>query len=167
MAVFALALLMQPAFADDEALSTQVKPGDVAPDFSCQTVSGEQFSLSGQKGKVVLVNFFATWCAACMEEMPHLDKEVFLKFGSRNDFKLIAIGRGHSAAELTKFNNEKGFTLPIAPDPKREIYSRYADKYIPRNFVVGKDGKIKLSTVGYTAEDFQKIIQTIQAELDK
>jgi peroxiredoxin len=167
IAVFALALLIQPVFADDEALTTRVKVGDAAPDFSCQTISGEQFSLNGQKGRVVLVNFFATWCGPCMEEMPHLDKEIFQKFASRNDFKMVAIGREHSAAELTKFNNEKGFSIPIAPDPKREIYSKYADKYIPRNFVIGKDGKIKLTTVGFTAEDLQKITQTIQQELDK
>ncbi|HXA44958.1 MAG TPA: TlpA disulfide reductase family protein [Candidatus Angelobacter sp.] len=167
MVVFAWALLIQPAFADDEALTTRVKVGDAAPDFSCQTISGEQFSLSGQRGKVVLVNFFATWCGPCMVEMPQLDKEVFQKFASRKDFKLVAIGREHSAAELTKFNSEKGFTIPIAPDPKREIYAKYADKYIPRNFVIGKDGKIKLTTVGFSPEDLQRISQTIQQELDK
>src|SRR5579863_8158107 len=123
---FFLALLMQTAFADDMAQTTRVKEGDMAPDFSCPTLSGTEFSLGKEKGKVVLVNFFATWCGPCLAEMPRLEKEIFQKYGDRSDFKLIVIGREHDTRELEKFRKEKGFSLPMAGDPKREIYGKYA-----------------------------------------
>jgi peroxiredoxin len=155
----------QSAIADDEAKSTLVKPGDKAPDFTCQPITGEEFSLGKQQGTVVLVNFFATWCGPCLAELPHLEKEVLKKYGDRKDFKLIVIGREHSAAELEKFAKEQKLSLPLAPDPKREIYGKYAEKYIPRNFLVGKDGRIKRASVGYTETTFQEIVQALEEEL--
>jgi peroxiredoxin len=158
-------VLVRGAFAQDEAQTTRVKTGDPAPDFTCQTLSGEEFALAKNKGKVVLVNFFATWCGPCMMEMPHLEKDVFQKYSASKDFKLIAIGREHTASELQKFQSEKKFSLPIAADPKREIYAKYAEKYIPRNFIIGKDGKIKFSSMGYSEADFRQMLQVLQQEL--
>ncbi len=167
-AIAALVLLrsLAPA-ADEEARTTRVKAGEKAPDFTCQTLAGKEFTLSQQKGKVVLINFFATWCGPCMQEMPHLEHEVYQKLKDRKDFELIVIGREHKTSELEKFKKDKGFTVPMAPDPKREIYSKYADQFIPRNFVVGKDGTVKLASVGYTAAEFQELGKTIEAELGR
>ncbi len=155
------------AIGDDEAKSTLVKAGEKAPDFTCKLITGEEFSLGQQHGTVVLVNFFATWCGPCLAELPHLEKEILKKYGDRKDFKLIVIGREHSAEELEKFAKEKTLSLAMAPDPKREIYGKYAEKYIPRNFIVGKDGRIKLASVGYTETSFQEIVQTLEKEFQQ
>jgi peroxiredoxin len=160
-----VARAQQTAVADDEVKSTLVKVGDKAPDFTCKPIGGEEFSLGKQQGTVVMVNFFATWCGPCLAELPHLEKEIMKKYADRKDFKLIVIGREHSTEEIEKFAKEKGLSLPMASDPKREIYGKYAEKYIPRNFIVGKDGKIKLASVGYTETGFQEIVQTIEKEL--
>jgi peroxiredoxin len=160
-----VARAQQAAPADDEVKSTLVKVGDKAPDFTCKPIDGEEFSLAKQQGTVVMVNFFATWCGPCLAELPHLEKEIMKKYADRKDFKLIVIGREHSAEEIEKFIKEKNLSLPMAPDPKREIYGKYAEKYIPRNFIVGKDGKIKLASVGYSETSFQEIVQTIEKEL--
>ncbi len=161
----AVARAQQSAIADDEAKSTLVKAGEKAPDFTCKPINGEEFSLGKQQGTVVLINFFATWCGPCLAELPHLEKEIMKKYGDRQDFKLIVIGREHNTEELEKFAKQKKLSLSMAPDPKREIYGRYAEKYIPRNFIVGKDGKIKLASVGYTETSFQEIVQTLEKEL--
>jgi peroxiredoxin len=167
--VFVLALpiarAQQSAIADDEARSTLIKIGEKAPDFTCKPITGEEFCLGKQQGTVVLVNFFATWCGPCLAELPHLEKEIIKKYGDRKDFKLIVIGREHSALELEKFAKEKKLSLQMASDPKREIYGKYAEKYVPRNFIVGKDGKIKLASVGYTETSFEEIVQTVEKEL--
>jgi peroxiredoxin len=166
---FVLALTVararQSPVADDEAKSTLAKVGEKAPDFTCKPITGDEFSLGKQQGKVVLVNFFATWCGPCLAELPHLETEILKKYGDRQDFKLIVIGREHSAEEVEKFAKEKKLAVPMAPDPKREIYGKYAEKYIPRNFVVGKDGKIKLASVGYSETSFHEIVQTLEKEL--
>ena len=157
----------QSAIADDEAKSTLAKAGEKAPDFTCKPITGEEFSLAQQRGSVVLVNFFATWCGPCLAELPHLEKEIMRKYGDHKDFKLIVIGREHGAEELEKLAKEKGLSLPMAPDPKREIYGKYAEKYIPRNFIVGKDGRIKLASVGYTETSFHELVRTLEKELEQ
>ncbi len=155
----------QPAAGDDEAKSTRVKVSEKAPEFTCKTISGEMFALGEQNGKVVLVNFFATWCPPCLAELPHLEKEVLRKYADRKDFRLIVIGREHNTEELEKFAKEKKLSLPFAPDPKREIYGKYAEQFIPRNFIVGKDGKVKLASMGYTESSFHELVQTLENEL--
>jgi peroxiredoxin len=162
---FTIALLQQTAADDDVAKATRVKAGEKAPDFTCKTISGEEFALGEQRGRVVLVNFFATWCGPCLEELPHLEKEILQKYADRKDFRLIVIGREHNTGELEKFAKEKKLSLPMAPDPKREIYGKYAEQFIPRNFVVGKDGTVKLASGGYTESSFQEIVLTIEKEL--
>jgi peroxiredoxin len=162
-----VARAQQAAVSDDEVKSTLVKVGDKAPDFTCKPIGGDEFSLGKQQGTVVMVNFFATWCGPCLAELPHLEKEIMKKYADRKDFKLIVIGREHSADEIEKFAKEKNLSLPMAPDPKREIYGKYAEKYIPRNFIVGKDGKIKLASVGYSETRFQEVVQTIEKELEQ
>ena len=161
----AVARAQQSPIGEDEAKSTRVKVGEKAPDFTCTPIIGEEFSLSKQQGKVVLVNFFATWCGPCLAELPHLEKEIMKKYGDRPDFKMIVIGREHNTEDLKKFAEQNKLALPMAPDPKREIYGKYAEQYIPRNFVVGKDGKIKLASVGYSETSFQETAQTLEKEL--
>ena len=150
----------------DEASDTLVKTGDAAPAFTVTTTDGAEISTAALKGKVILVNFFATWCGPCMEEMPHLEAEVWNRFKDRG-LVVVAIGREHGADELKKFKAEKKLTVPIAADPKREVYGKYANQYIPRNFLIGADGRVVFESVGFTDEEFKKMIAAIEKELGK
>ena len=141
-----------------------VKKKQTAPDFKVMSLDGEQFKLSDMKGKVVLVNFFATWCGPCMKELPELEKQVWPRFKNEN-FKLISIGREHTVAELKKFQSTKKFSFPIAADPKRQIYSKYAEKYIPRNYIIDKKGKVIFQAKGFSQKELSEMIKIIEKAL--
>src|SRR6266576_6534666 len=85
--------------AETEAESTLTRVGQEAPAFECTTLDGKKVDLKNLRGKVVLINFFATWCGPCMAEMPHLEKEIWHAYQGDN-FAMISIGREHSDAEL-------------------------------------------------------------------
>ena len=152
-------------FAQDQF--TLAKEGQPAPDFLYEVSEGHTQKLSDLKGKVVWITFFATWCGPCRKELPHLQKDVYEKFGNRNDFELLVIGREHTWEEVNKFKTEQNFKLPFFPDPKREIFSKYARQNIPRNFIIDKTGKIVVSSVGFNEEEFLKYIKKTEELLKK
>ena len=78
---------------------------------------------------------------------------------------MLVIGREHTDEDLQKYNERKKFTFPLYPDPKREVFSKFAEKSIPRAYLFDKNGKLVYASVGYTAEEFQKLMSTIEASL--
>ncbi len=81
------------------------------------------------------------------------------------DFVFLPISRGEKKATVDQFRDKQGYTFPMGLDPTQEIYKKYAANYIPRNFVVGKDGKIIYVSVGYEASEFEAMIKAIEAAL--
>ena len=149
---------------DEVAKTTIVKKGDKAPDFTVEMVDGSKIQLSKLKGKVVLVNFWATWCPPCREELKHVQKQIIDHFKGK-DFVFLPISRGEKKEVVEAFRKKMNYTFPMGLDPKQSIYKLYAQNYIPRNFVVGKDGKVIYLSVGYTPEEFAEMIATIDAAL--
>ena len=149
-----LVIFSASALAQDEF--TMAKQGEAAPDFSFETAPGKTIKLSDLNGKVVWINFFATWCPPCRKELPHLQAEVYDKYKDNDSFELIILGREHSWEEINKFTREQGFNMPFYPDPERKIFDLYAKQNIPRNFIIDKTGKIVYSSIGFNEEDFAK-----------
>jgi peroxiredoxin len=154
------------AAEQSEFESTLTKVGQQVPEIAWVTLDGQKFDAKTLSGKVVLINFFAIWCGPCMQEMPHLQKEVFQKFKD-NNFVMVAIGREHNDTELKEFRKKREFTIPIAADPERKIYNRFATQYIPRSYVIAADGKIAFQSVGYTEPEFKQMLDVIDKELKK
>lgn len=148
--IFARGSEAQEKDVDEEVKkNTLVEVGQMAPDFTCETTDGRTITLSALKGKGVVLYFFSTSVGACITEMRYLEQEIFQKLRNREDFQLIAIGRGHSREELVKVGGENKLTFPLVPDPKQELYQRYFSKFVPRTVVVRKDGSIAYLASGY------------------
>lgn len=160
---FTALLLCFSAMAQDKD-GTVIRVGQEVPSFSVKTLKGDTFDIEKMRGKVVLINFFATWCGPCMKELPVVQPRVWEKFSGR-DFAMISIGREHTQQQLKAFNEKKGFTFPIAPDPKREVYSKFATKFIPRNIIVDKKGEIIFEGKGFSEKELEKMIKLIEANL--
>ena len=140
--------------------------GQKAPDFTVQTLDGGTFSLSDHRGKVVLVNWFATWCGPCKQEMPHLQKEVWERFRGE-DFAMVSVAREETLQIVQPFVVKYQATWPFALDPERKAYAKYAEAFIPRNYVIDRDGKILFQSQGYEPEEFAEMVRAIPKALDR
>ena len=143
----------------------ELKKGDAMPKFELTSSVYGNIKSADLEGKVVLVSLFATWCGPCQKELAEVQNTLWPMYKDNKDFKMLVIGREHTDEDLQKYNERKKFTFPLYPDPKREVFSMFAEKSIPRAYLFGKDGKLIYSSVGYTAEEFQKLMETIATAL--
>ena len=166
LALFTLFVGVDCASAQDEeiAKTTLVKVGDAAPDFTVTMFDGSEVTLSKLKGKVVLVNFWATWCPPCREELTHVEKEIIEAFEGQ-EFVFLPISRGEKRETVEKFRKKMGYSFPMGLDPDQSIFNKFASNYIPRNFLIGKDGKIAFISVGFDEAEFQALIAEIKKAL--
>lgn len=150
--------------ADIYAATTLVKEGMLAPDFTVQMFDGKQITLSNERGKVVLVNFWATWCPPCREELTRVESDLIERFKGQK-FLFLPISRGEEREAVADFRMQMGYTFPMGLDPDRKIYDLYASNYIPRNFLINEEGKVVMTSIGYTAEEFDTLIAKIESLL--
>lgn len=145
--------------------TTLIKVGSKAPSFTARTIYGKTVDIAKSQGKIIMINFFAIWCGPCKTELPVLQKNIWEKFRYKTDFELIIVGREHTEEEVRAFAENNKFTMPFAPDPDRKIFSLYATQSIPRNIIIGRDGKILFQSMGYSEAEFKKIETLLLQEL--
>jgi len=142
------------------------KVGDKMPTITVDRSTGDVFSLNDQAGKVVLINFWATWCGPCQIEMPELEKQIWQKYKTSPDFTFIAIAREQDKDTVLGFQrSHPRLTFPLAWDPTRKTYALLASGGIPRTYVVDRHGMIAYQGVGYGPGVIADIDHAIQRAL--
>jgi thiol-disulfide isomerase/thioredoxin len=122
-------------------------------DFQLESIDGNKYALSALKGKVVLINFWATWCAPCREELPILVK-LYEKYKDRG-FEVLAVSTEEERALVSGFAKEYRLTFPVFYDAAIKDYFK-AD-VIPANVFVGKDGRVRYRKTGFTEESISEL----------
>ena len=144
--------------------ATLVKAGDQAPDFTVEMFDGSRVTLADLRGKVVLLNFWATWCPPCREELTHVQTELIDRFAGR-PFVFLPVSRGESRETVAAFREKTGYEFPMGLDSTQSVYKRYAANYIPRNFLIDADGRVVSATVGFEKSEFEELIRSVEAAL--
>ena len=144
-----------------------VKVGDIAPDFTLELTNGEKFTLSEQRGKVVMLQFTAGWCGVCRKEMPHIEKDIWQRHKDNKDFVLVGIDREETKEEIIPFIEKVGTTYPIAMDTNADVFASYALRQsgITRNILIDRDGRIVMLTRLFNEEEFNALVKKIDQML--
>ena len=142
-----------------------VEVGGAAPDFMLKDISGKDTTLSSYKGKVVLLEFWATWCPPCKESIPEM-VELHKKYRDRG-FTVLGISidaDSDVAAKVARFSSSYGITYPVLVAGET-VSMTYRVTSIPTSFLIGKDGTIITSYIGYFEEYGKKVSTDIEKHL--
>ncbi len=152
-----------PTAAADER-GYLVRVGEMAPDFTMTLTDGKTMKLSEQRGKVVMLQFTASWCGVCRKEMPFIEKDIWKKYKDNPKFALFGIDRDEPLETVLTFATQTGVTYPMGLDPNADIFALYADRKsgITRNVIINTDGKIAMLTRLFNEEEFETMCQEIE-----
>uniref|UniRef100_C6E5H2 Alkyl hydroperoxide reductase/ Thiol specific antioxidant/ Mal allergen n=1 Tax=Geobacter sp. (strain M21) TaxID=443144 RepID=C6E5H2_GEOSM len=146
--IFAVLLLLVAVLASGcSKKEVPAQEGVAAPDFTLSDLSGKQVQLSSLKGKVVLVNFWATWCPPCREEIPSMVKLNQIMQGKNFQMLAISIDEGGEQA-VQEFFRQNGVTLPALLDTDGSVSRRYGTTGVPETFIVDGKGTIRKKVIG-------------------
>ena len=146
--------------ARDEVLLDEPSKSVAAPDFTAETLAGETVRLSAFKGQVVFLNFWATWCVPCKEEMPAMERVHLALQGRR--FRLLAVNLQEAPAAMQKFVEELGLTFDIVLDPSGEITRDYNVINLPITYLIDKQGTIVARAIGQRPWDNETYLRYLR-----
>jgi peroxiredoxin len=140
-----------------------VKLGQTVPDFDLVLPGGTKTSMQALRGKVVMLQFTASWCGVCRREMPHIEKDIWQKHKGNKDFALYGIDLKEPAEKVIEFQQQTGVTYPLALDLDGSIFYAFAEQGagVTRNVIINKEGKIVFMTRLFKEEEFEEMKKTI------
>ncbi len=136
------------------------------PSFKFEISKGKVVSITDYKGKIVLINFFATWCGPCRRELPLVQEQIWNKHKDNPKFAMLTFGREHSWEEVLKFGKDLNFSFPLVPDLKRKVFGLFASEGIPRSFLIDETGKIIYLSQGFDEVHFTELKNLIDSKLN-
>ena len=127
--------------------SSAIAPATAAPDFTLNAMGGPNLRLKEQRGRVVMVNFWATWCAPCRQEMPHLNR-LYEKYRGAG-FVLLGVNVDDDAAQAAGVASKLGVKFPVLPDSDKRVSRQYDLSAMPSTVLIDRDGRVRYLHRGY------------------
>jgi len=163
-----LLFALSAAAVAEEGLShsfARIDPPRSVPDFSLPDMDGEMHALQDYRGKVVLINFWATWCPPCRREMPALE-QLYRKLGDQ-PFAVLAINQWEDADHVFAYMGDLNVfpSFPILFDPESRVSAEFGVKGLPTSFLLDRQGRVVFRAVGGRAFDHPEVEQTIRSLL--
>jgi len=145
------------------SLASSGMEGQTAPDFALKSSTGENLRLSEYRGDVVMINFWATWCGPCRQEMPLLD-ELYSRY-QRVGFNLLGVNIDDDAGRAMQMLDELGVSFPVLFDTRKEVSKLYDVQAMPVTVLVDREGRIRHVHHGYKPGYEDKYLDQVRALL--
>lgn len=146
-----------------ERIETKAEKGYLAPNFTIEHVDGNKITLANLKGKPVFINFWASWCPPCKEEMPFI-QEAYNEYGDQIEFIMINVIETDTLEDMNAYLSENGYTFPVYLDKKNKVSDLYNVFAYPTSFFIDRNGKIEEFFLGGMDQAYfsQKIQQLLR-----
>ena len=166
-AVESKAAIVEAGTHELDSVGYIVRVGDIAPELEMELTDGQKVKLSDLRGKVVMLQFTASWCGVCRKEMPFIESDIWQKHKANPNFALYGVDRDEPVETVKAFAEKTGVTYPLALDPGADHFAKYADRKagITRNVLIDKTGKIVMLTRLYNEEEFTTLCKKIDEML--
>jgi len=142
--------------------SSAIAPATAAPDFTLHAMGGPNLRLKEQRGRVVMVNFWATWCAPCRQEMPHLNR-LYEKYRGAG-FVLLGVNVDDDTSKAADVVAKLGVTFPVLLDTEKSVSKLYDVSTMPSTMIIDRDGKVRYVHRGYQVgyeDNYEKQIREL------
>jgi len=145
------------------AADLKVWTGGPPPPLALRDLDGRPHRLSDYRGRVVLINFWATWCAPCRDEMPSI-QQLKQKLAGK-PFTVLAVNLDEPESRVRKFLSEMKVDFTVLLDPERKVARAWDARILPASFVIGPDGRIRYSLVGEINWDHEHVVSRVSGLL--
>ncbi len=147
----------------EEAPPPRLEIGGPAPPFEYPLLGGGRASLQGNRGKVVLVNVWATWCAPCLDEIPDLQSLYTKMRAAGAPFEILAVSIDALGADVVeRFAARFGITFPVLLDPRGSVKKLYQTTGVPETFIIDADGRLLQKIIGTRKWDAPEVVAYLQ-----
>ena len=165
-------LIFTNAFSQSEGIPSQeiptdyeykIKIGDTVPDFTMMLINGKKVSSKDWQGKVVMLQFTASWCGVCRKEIPFIERDIWLKNKRNPNFLLFGVDRDEPLEKVKRYQKEMAISYPLAIDPNADVFGIFADKKagVTRNVIIDQKGKVVFMTRLFKEAEFKEMVRVI------
>ena len=168
-AVESKAAIVEAGTHEPDSVGYIVRVGDIAPELEMELTDGQKVKLSDLRGKVVMLQFTASWCGVCRKEMPFIERDIWLKLKDNPEFALYGIDLKEDAKTTAAFAELIPISYPLTLDLEGKTFEVFCAEGagVTRNIILDREGKIIMLTRLFDEAEFKQMVEVINAELAK